>query len=39
MLKKLTSENLEKFGRHKVMSVGLSHLPFSVHRASMGRLV
>lgn len=36
MLKKLKTENLGNFGRHKVMSVG--HLPLSVHRASMGML-
>lgn len=32
MLKKLkTSENLGNFGRHKVVSVGLSYLPLSVY--------
>lgn len=40
MLKKLkTSENLGNFGRYKVMLVGLTHLPFSVHRAFIGMLV
>lgn len=39
MLKLKTSENLGNFGRCKVMSVGLSRLPFSVHGTSMGMLV